>query len=120
MCLTIDLKAEGRKWFDGLRRFVSECRAKRLVNIREALSAFEEIQCRIIGGSLIAWLRKHGPGFIQERAVLAELQNYEKDPFIVFTSEQPGLVAAREILSKGPANIVFLYPDEFTEWLEQS
>ena len=50
----------------------------------------------------------------------AELQNFEKDPYIVFTSESPGLVAAREILRKGPANIVFLYPDEFTEWLKDN
>ena len=49
--------------------------------------------------------------------MLAEFQNCEKDPIIVFTSERPGLVAAREILRKGPANIAFLYPDEFTAWL---
>jgi hypothetical protein len=100
-----------------LRRFVSKCRARRPVVDREDLSAFEEIQCRIIGGSLIAWLREHGPRLVQERAVLAESQNCEKDPIIVFTSERPGLVAAREILRKGPANIAFLYPDEFSDWL---
>ena len=115
--LTIDMKAEGRKWYGGLKRFVSECRAKRPVVDREDLSAFEEIQCRIIGGSLIAWLREHGPRLIQERAVEAELQNFEKDPYIVFTSESPGLVAAREILRKGPANIVSLFPNEFSDWL---
>jgi hypothetical protein len=52
--------------------------------------------------------------------VEAELQNFEKDPYIVFTSDSSGLVAAREILSKGPANIVFMYPDEFTEWLKKN
>ena len=115
--LSLDLKAEGRKWFDGLRRFVSECRARRPVVDREDLSAFEEIQCRIIGGSLIAWLREHGPRLVHERAVLAEFQNCETDPIIVFTSGQPGLVAVREILRKGPANIVSLFPNEFSDWL---
>jgi hypothetical protein len=114
------MKDEGRKWFDGLKRFVSECRAKRPVVGRKDLSTFEEIQCRIIGGSLISWLGEHGPRLIQERAVEADLQNFEKDPYIVFTSESPGLVAAREILSEGPANMVFLYPDEFTEWLNNN
>ena len=114
------MKADGKKWLRGLKRFIRECREKRSLPNRNALSAMEEIQCRIIGGSLIAWLREHGPRFIQERAVEAELQNFEKDPYIVFTSELPGLVAASEILSKGPANIVFLYPDEFMEWLKDN
>jgi len=104
------MKAEGKKWFNALKRFIRECREKRPILLRNDLSNEAEIQCRIIGGSLIAWLREHGPRLIQERAVEAELQNFEKDPYIVFTSESPGLVAAREILSKGPANIAFLYP----------
>jgi len=35
----------------------------------------------------------------------------------VFTSTEPGLVAAREILEEGYDTISFLYPEEFTEWL---
>lgn len=109
---------EGQNWFDGLRQFIHECRAKRPIADRDDFSTMEEMQCRIIGGSLIAWLRQHGPRMIQERAVLAKLQQWEKDPFIVFTSEEPGLVAAGEILEEAGERIVFLYPDEFTDWLE--
>jgi hypothetical protein len=112
------MKEEGQNWFDGLKRFIGECRARRPVAIRDDLSTVEQMQCRIIGGSLIAWLQKYGPLLIQERAMLAELENWEKDPFIVFTSEQPGLVAAREIIDEGPPTIAFLYPDEFSEWLK--
>jgi hypothetical protein len=111
------MKDEGQNWFDGLKRFVGECRTRCPVISRDKLSIMEEMQCRIIGGSLIAWLQKYGPRLIQERAMLAGLKNWEKDPFIVFTSDRPGLVAAREILDEEPAAIAFLYPNEFTEWL---
>jgi hypothetical protein len=110
------MKDEGKKWFEGLRRFADECRKKAPLAERTSLSPAEEVQCRIIGGSLIGWLQKFGPRLLQERAVLATLQDWEKDPFVVFTSEQPGLVAANEILEESPPTIAFLYPDEFTRW----
>lgn len=114
-----EMNEEGTKWFAELRAFVTECRAKRPLIAREELSHAEEIQCRIIGGSLISWLQKYGPHLLQERVMLADLEGWEKDPFVVFTSEQPGLVAAREILEEGPSSIVFLYPKEFTQWLKK-
>lgn len=118
-----NMNDNGKNWFDGLTQFVAECRVKRPVANRDDLSSEQEVQCRIIGGSLIAWLEKYGPDLLQERVFLARspmadrFQNCQEDPFIVFTSEQPGLVAAREILEEGPATIAFLYPDEFSEWL---
>jgi hypothetical protein len=48
--------------------------------------------------------------------MFADWENWEKEPFIVFTSEQPGLVAAREILEDESERIAFLYPTEFVEW----
>ncbi len=112
------MKTEGKKWFAGLRTFIGECREKCPIVERAVLSAEDENQCQIIGGSLLAWLQKHGPPLIQERAVLSKLQKWEKDPFIVFTSEQTGLVAAKEILGEERANIAFLAPFEFSEWLK--
>jgi hypothetical protein len=111
------MKTQGQKWFAGLKRFVGECRSNRPIVARETLPAIEEMQCRIIGGSLMTWLQDYGPRLIQERAMHAKLEGWEKDPFVVFTSEQPGLVAAREIIGEGPPIIAFLYPTEFTEWL---
>jgi len=112
------MKNEGKNWFDELKRFAMECRVKFPIVNRDDLSAEQEMQCRIIGGSLIPWLREYGPGLIQERAILAGFRNWEKDPFIVFTSDQPGLVAASEILEDRPATVEFLYPDEFTEHMQ--
>jgi len=110
------MNIEAAKWFEGLKAYTAECRKQTPLTRRDDLSLASEMQCRIIGGSLIGWLRQHGPRLLQERAVLAGLQNWEKDPFVVFTSEQPGLVAANEILENAPPTIVFLYCDEFTRW----
>jgi hypothetical protein len=112
------MNEQGTKWFDGLRAFLAECRDQRPLIARKDLSAAEERQCRIIGGSLIRWLQNYGPSLLEERAMLADFENWEKDPCIVFTSEQPGVVAANEILKASPPTIVFLYPDEFTRWTE--
>jgi hypothetical protein len=65
---------------------------------------------------LNSWLRKYGPPLFQERAMLCDIGGWEKDPFIVFTSEQPGLVAAREILEDDPGTIAWLNPTEFEDW----
>ena len=104
----------GLDWFEDLILDVREFRRSHPLAARDTLSLAEEMQCRIIGGSLIGWLQKYGPRFIQERSVLAKLKGWERDPFIVFTSEQPGLIAANEILDGKSFQIAFLYPAEFT------
>lgn len=109
---------DGKNWFDELKQFAMGRRAKYPIVDRDELSAEQEVQCCIIGTSLLTWLREHGPRLIQERAILANLKKWEEDPFIVFTSEQPGLVAARTILGDGHDTVAFLYPDEFTEYLQ--
>ena len=108
-----------KNWFYGLRQFIADSHVKRPIVDREVLSAGQEMQCRIIGGSLISWLEKHGPRLLQEPAVFAGIEDWEKDPFIVFTSEQRGLVAAREILEGGPMTEAFLYPREFADLLKR-
>ena len=43
----------------------------------------------------------------------------EEDPYIVFTSTEPGLVAAREILEDTePGSVLFLRPKEFEDWVK--
>jgi len=110
------MKEQGTKWFDELKAYTAECRKHRPLTLRDDLSVCEEMQCRIIGGSLIGWLQEYGPRLLQERAVLSDFEGWEKDPFVVFTSEQPGLVAANEILEETPPTITCLYSDEFAEW----
>ena len=89
------MKKEAQNWFEGLVRFIADSREGRSIVDREKLTVEQEMQCRIIGGGLISWLQEYGPRLMQERAVLAKLQGWVEDPFIVFTSELPGLVVAR-------------------------
>ena len=112
-----EMQQQKQDWINGLKQFVGVCREKLPIANRDDLKAEEEIQCQIIGGSLIGWLDEYGPQFLQERSFLASIKGWDKDPFIVFTSTEPGLVAAKEILEKETGNIAFLYSKEFTEWL---
>ncbi|MEI7946241.1 MAG: hypothetical protein WCJ02_06070 [bacterium] len=105
----------GYEWFGELRDNVWEFRRSHPLAPRDTLSLADEMQCRIIGGSLIRWLREYGPRLLQQRSVLAKLKGWESDPFVVFTSEQPGLIAAGEILGVKASEIISLYPDEFTK-----
>ncbi len=106
----------GTKWFDDLKSHVSECRRHRSFACRDSLSLVEEMQCRIIGGSLIGWLNTYGPRLLQERSVLAAHQGWEKEPFVIFTSEEAGLIAANEILAGSISTMAFMYADEFSSW----
>jgi len=45
---------EGANWVEGLKAYVAECRASRPIVDRKDLSTAEEMQCRIIGDSLIS------------------------------------------------------------------
>jgi hypothetical protein len=42
------MKADGKKWFSGLKRFIRECREKRPIPNRNDLSNEQEIQCRTV------------------------------------------------------------------------
>ena len=110
------METTGTKWFASLQNHVRKLRAEHPLPRREALSAAEEWQCRIIGGSLIRWLNDHGPRMLQERRMLARTMHVEEDPCIVFTSSVPGLVAAQEIIGLDDEGIVYLGDDEFEAW----
>jgi hypothetical protein len=62
---------------------------------------------------MLTWLRQVGPRFLQERAVMCKLLDIDHDPAIVFTSDLPGLVAAREIVEPDHERVVYLLEDEF-------
>ncbi len=100
-------------WTEDLRRFAAACRAARPLPDRGTLTLAQERQCRIVGGALLAWLREHGPSFLQERAAMARLLEVDPDPAIVFTSDVPGLVAAQEILGPDHDRVVFMLEEEF-------
>lgn len=107
------------EWCAQLRSHAVACRASVPLPRREDLSSAEEWQCRIVGSSLLNWLRKIGPRFLQERAVLSKILEIDREPFIVFTSEIPGLVAANEILGTDHERVGFVLEVEFDSFLQQ-
>jgi hypothetical protein len=100
-------------WVAQLREYVAGCRAKAPLPDRDALTEAQEWHCRIIGGTLLTWLRQVGPRFLPERAVMCNLLGIDRDPAIVFTSDLPGLVAAREIVGPDHERVIYLLGDEF-------
>lgn len=103
-------------WSQELREFIADCRRTRPLRPRADLREDEERQCRIIGRGFISWLNEYGPHLLRERAILADSENWDKDPIVVFTSEESGLVAANEILDGDLSKILYLYPDELKSW----
>jgi hypothetical protein len=100
-------------WAKQLQDYIAVCRAAFPLPNREDLTPIEEWQCRIVGGSLLSWLREHVPRILQERAVLSKLLALDPEPFVVFTSNLPGLVAAREIIGQDQEAIGYLLEDEY-------
>ena len=102
--------------FLDLPEHIRHLRRDRPIPPRADLSRIQEARCRINGGSLIAWLERQGPGFLQERSFW---HPEEGPPPIAFTSDMSGLVAAREILGPKPKGIVYLLHSEFERVLRR-
>jgi hypothetical protein len=111
---------QAEKWIHELRKFIANCREQLPLRARGDFRSDEEWKCRVIGGNFISWLREHGPSLLQERAVLADYKRWDKEPIVIFTSEEPGLVAAKEILGGDSSRVLFLYPKEYKRWIEMS
>jgi len=107
---------DGKEWFDGLRANIVNCRQQIPIPPREQLSEDDEWECRIVGGSLIQWLKQVGPSLLEERVVLHKLLEIVPDPYLIFTSNMPGLVAAQEIVGDANERIVYLLEREFEDW----
>ena len=107
----------GQKWFAKLNAAVTHLREANPLPSREQFDDADEWRCRIVGSSLLHWLEDIGPTFLQERSVLCTALEIEPDPFVVFTSDTPGLVAAQEILGTDNEKITFLSGREFEAWL---
>ena len=98
---------EGQEWFDQLTSATQEFRKEIPMPTREELNEPEEWQCRITGSSLVNWLDNVGDNILQERSMFCKLKEIEPDPFLVFTSNRPGLVAINQIVGVGNERIVF-------------
>lgn len=102
------------EWAARLRQYAAGCREAAPLPGRDALTVAQEWHCRIVGSTLLSWLRQHGPRFHQERAVMSKLLGIDRDPAIVFTSDVPGLVAAQEIVGPDHERVIYLLEDEFS------
>lgn len=108
---------EGQAWFEDLRAFAEKRREAIPIAELSNLAPFEAAQCRIIGSTLLSWLQEDGPFFLKERETLDFERCLEKDPFIVFSSDQPGLTAARDIIDVSSTRIVYLHRNDFDSWM---
>ena len=112
------MSKDATAWAKELRVFVAECRKGDPLPRREDLPAAQEWQCRIIGGSLCAWLDRWGPRFLEQRGALHRTAGVEKNALVVFSSDVAGLVAAEEILDPRAAKTVLcLRTEEYEEWV---
>lgn len=105
-------------WADELRGLVQECFKLEPIPARESLTPLQEMQCRILGGHLLNWLDNWGPQLILERNVYADLRPpderpEDKEPIIVFVMDEPGLVAAREIIRDTSGRLVYVRKKDF-------
>ncbi len=105
-------------WAEELRGLLKECFEKEPIPARQSLTPLQEMQCRILGGHLLNWLDNWGPQLIMERNVLAHMRPPEempedKEPIIVFVMDEPGLVAAREIIRDTSGRLVYVRKTDF-------
>ncbi len=114
------MDSAGERWFEELRVYNQEAKSATPLPDRETFSLMEEWHCRIIGGALINWLKQIGPQFLQERQVLSRALGVDPDPFVVFTSDIPGLVAAREILGNEDERILYLSDTDYDNWIAEN
>lgn len=110
---------EGQQWQAALQQHAAQEYQARPLPARAELSALEENQCRILGGTLISWLQRHSHPLLAERDVLKTMIDVEADPVIVVISDTPGLIAAQEILARAPFPIFFLPQASFDAFLAQ-
>jgi hypothetical protein len=75
-----------------------------------------EWQCKVLGGTLVGWSKREIPEIMKMRSVLAKMAGLSPKPQIVFLSDEPGLVAAAEILGEQPSGVVTLTPDQYALW----
>ena len=87
--------------------------ASRPLPTREQFSLSQEFQCRILGGTLISWLQRHGPTLLREREFLRDMMGVESNPTIILISNSPGLVAAHEILDPKSDSIFYFSSEVF-------
>lgn len=107
-------------WCDNLRAHIRKCRESRPIVARDTLTAEQEWQCRVVGGTIIDWWERRYRQIVRERRFLSIKFKTAEPQLVVFTSDMPGLVAASEVFETPPSGYVFLFDDEFNEWMKSN
>ena len=107
------------EWARSLGERIAFLRGRAGVPSRSALSKVQEQQCRVLGGHLAGWLRSGGPELLAQRAAMSLLAGLEPSPVIVYVTDTPGLVAARQILSEQD-DVVLCLRDELERVPEEA
>ena len=71
------------------------------------------------GQIVVELVAEDRPEFLQQRGLLAKLLEVDREPFIVFTADTPGLAAAQQILSSDHERVGVVLQDEFDAFLQQ-
>jgi len=100
-----EMNQRRNKWQQGLLNYERACRTGRPAKNRKSLSKQDRMQCDIIAGALARQLH-----YLQRLP--------EHNRHVVFTSTEPGLVAAHRILQGQSLAFCCLPPEEYRLWMQ--
>ena len=104
-------------WIAELRTFAADTRQRNPTPDRSALSAEDDQQRQIIGSVFHHWGWNDDGGLNRIQGQREILGGATDLPTIVFSTNWPGLVAARELLPEDPASpVICLLQSEFAEF----
>ena len=104
-----------QEWSIALRSFSHSQRQSNSIPDRYNFSEEEEWQCRVIGGELISWIHDRLPDILRQRTALP-IRKFDPEPLAIFTTTNPGLAAAQEIILESSEEFVYLLHEEYEEW----
>ena len=115
MCMDTEVMKHGMKiWLQELKKHTANCRASRPIPGRDALSWPQILQLHIIKGSLLSWINN-----LPSSITPGPAEQIENGTCIIFTSNDPGLVAAKEVMRGKKLPLVSLYPEELNGFLQR-
>ena len=101
-------------WSQKLKRHTANCRASRPLPGKNTLAWPQVFQLNIIKGSLQSWIKN-----LSSAISPGPDKQTEHNICIVFTSNAPGLVAAKEVTQSVNIPLFSLYPEELNDFLQR-
>lgn len=111
------LKEGAAEWFAALEQFLASHRERDPLPTDGDLSALQDEQRRVIGGSLMQFLQ-----LIQNEAVFQAFPVLEEEPVservFIFATDAAGVAAARDIIDRDSERAAVVTKEEWRAWLE--